>query len=994
MSLVAGTKLGPYEILAPLGAGGMGEVYRARDTRLSREVAIKVLPHHLASSREMRSRFEREASAVAALKHPNIVTIHAIEEFDGVHFMVMELVEGQTLADVIAAGEMSLDQFLAIAVPLADGVAAAHAKGIVHRDLKPSNVVVDSEGHVKILDFGLAKLAERSVSDSDQTVGAAMSHTRDGQIVGTVTHMSPEQAEGLPVDVRSDVFSLGIVLYEMATGKNPFMRQTVVSTLSAILKDSPPPIVDWRPLPAALDDIVSRCLEKSPAARYPSAAELRDDLRALQTSTTAERLAASSKPSPSFLSTLRAPRVVVPAVAVVVAAAAVVAWLEHRSSRARWARRVALPEIQRLVDATPGTGGVGLWDAFDLGEKAESYLADDPTFLALRDRYSTLMTIHSDPPKAHVFARPFSAADTTWTQVGETPIDTLRFVRGVFQIKIEKAGFLPAYDLYWNGLYDSADRVYQLKRPDQVPRGMVWVGDQSPRVAAGGEPEGVHLPGIEHLAPPQIGDFFIDRHEVTNRDYKHFVDAGGYADPSFWKEPFVDGGKVVKFKDAVARFVDKTQRPGPAQWEVGDYADGTDYWPVTGISWYEAAAFAEFAGKSLPSIYHWDRVALTWASGDIVPSSNLTTNGLVRVGSTRGMNRFGAFDLAGNAREWCANATSRGDRFILGGGWNDPPYSFNDAYAQSPWDRSETNGVRLIRYAAGPVDRAALEDTIAVPVRDFLHEPAISDETFAAYANQFRYDRTPLDPTIESTIETDDYVRQKVVINAAYGGERMAVYVFLPKKSTAPYQTVVYFPGSGSIHARSSDDLDPGSNAYILKSGRAFVWPVLKSTYERGDDQTSDYADESNRYKDHVVMWTKDIMRSIDYLETRADIDATRLAFMGASWGAALGPVALALDPRLKAGVLIVAGLVFQHAQPEADPINYIRHVQAPVLMLNGKYDFFFPYDTSQVPFYELLGTPQDHKKLVVYEFGHAIPATDRARESLAWLDRYLGPVR
>jgi dienelactone hydrolase len=275
-----------------------------------------------------------------------------------------------------------------------------------------------------------------------------------------------------------------------------------------------------------------------------------------------------------------------------------------------------------------------------------------------------------------------------------------------------------------------------------------------------------------------------------------------------------------------------------------------------------------------------------------------------------------------------------------------------------------------------------------------MSEPPVSDETFALYANLFRYDPAPLGAVVEETSETDDYVRHKVVFNAAYGGERMAAYLFLPKHGTPPYQTVVYFPGSGSIHTRSSADLEPGSNVYILKSGRAFLWPVLKSTYERGDDQTSDYADESNRYKDHVVMWTKDIMRSIDYLETRSDIDKGRLAFLGQSWGAELGPIVLAVEPRLKAGVLVVAGLALQRAQPEADAMGYIAHARAPVVMLNGKYDFFFPYETSQVPFYELLGTPKDHKKLVVYEFGHAIPATDRARESLARLDRYLGPVR
>ena len=990
MQFAPGTQLGSYEILSPLGAGGMGEVYRARDTRLGREVAIKVLPQHLASNPEVRVRFEREASAVAALKHPNIVTIHAIEESEGVHFIVMELVEGKSLADIIASGPLSLDQFLEIAVPLSDAVASAHAKGIIHRDLKPGNVLIDADGRVKVLDFGLAKLATQAISDSDQTL-AATSHTRDGQILGTVAYMSPEQAEGLPLDHRSDIFSLGIVFYEMASGTNPFQRATVVSTLSAILKDIPTPIGDLRPLPSSLDDIVSRCLEKDVAIRYQTAAQVRDELAGLRAATTAER--APRAKSFSAMDLLRKPYLAVPLAALVVAAIALGVSQQKRSHKMRWARQVALPEIERAIDATPWTGGVGFWRAFNLENEAKRYLPDDPVLLALYDRTVSPLTIRTDPPGALVYARPYAGADTTWTLVGKTPIDSLRFVRGVFRVRIEKHGYQTTDDLFWNGFYDEKNRTYALKQPDQIPRGMTWVSGQSPRVESNGETEGVHLPGVEHLPPQELGGFFVDRYEVTNKAYKVFVDGGGYTDPTFWKQPFVEAEKTVEWKDAIARFVDKTQRPGPAGWEVGDYPDGTEHHPVTGISWYEAAAFAEFAGKNLPTIYHWDRVALTWASGDIVPLSNLTTNGLVRVGSTKGMNRFGAYDLAGNAREWCANAPSRGDRFILGGGWNDPPYGFNDAYAQSPWDRSETNGFRCIRYV-GTADPASLEATVDVPFRDFMSEPAPSDTMFAMYANLYRYDPKPLNAVVESKLETDDYVREKVVIDAAYGGERMALYLFIPKKSTPPYQAVVLFPGSGSLHTRSSAGLTPAPQTSVVKSGRVLVWPVLKSTYERGDEQDSDYADESNRYKDHVVMWTKDIMRSVDYLETRKDIDSSRLAFLGHSWGAAMAPIVLAVEPRFKVAVLGVAGLLFQRSQPEADPMQYIRRVQVPVIMINGKYDFFFPYETSQVPFYQLLGTPADHKKLVVHEFGHAVPPADRARETLAWLDKYLGAVR
>ena len=204
---------------------------------------------------------------------------------------------------------------------------------------------------------------------------------------------------------------------------------------------------------------------------------------------------------------------------------------------------------------------------------------------------------------------------------------------------------------------------------------------------------------------------------------------------------------------------------------------------------------------------------------------------------------------------------------------------------------------------------------------------------------------------------------------------------------------MVLFPGSGSIHTRSSDSLAPGRSSFVLKGGRALLWPVYKSTYERGDGLVSDYPDETSHWKDHVVMWGKDLKRSVDYLETREDVDSDRLAFMGLSWGAAMGPIMMAVEPRLKAGIVVVAGLNFQQALPEVDQVHYLSRVTIPILMLNGKYDFFFPYETSQLPYFELLGTPAEHKRLVVHEASHSFPNTDAARESLAWLDEYLDPV-
>jgi TolB-like protein/Tfp pilus assembly protein PilF/tRNA A-37 threonylcarbamoyl transferase component Bud32 len=278
---VIGRTLGHYKILEKLGAGGMGDVYRACDSRLDRDVALKVLPPEAARDPERRRRFEREAKAVAALKHPNIVTIYSVEEYEGVHFITMELVEGHTLSDVLPANGFAPDRIFQIAIPLADAMSSAHLKGITHRDIKPANIMLGADGRVKILDFGLAKLVD-SVGDQGKTL-TLNEQTSAGQIVGTIGYMSPEQALGRTVDVRTDVFSSGLVLYEMATGKRAFSGNTQAAIFDAILNRAPAAPVELNPdLPTGLGDIIEKALEKDPDLRYQSAAGLRADLTRLQ----------------------------------------------------------------------------------------------------------------------------------------------------------------------------------------------------------------------------------------------------------------------------------------------------------------------------------------------------------------------------------------------------------------------------------------------------------------------------------------------------------------------------------------------------------------------------------------------------------------------------------------------------------------------------------------------------------------------------------------
>ncbi|MGH9199968.1 MAG: protein kinase domain-containing protein [Vicinamibacterales bacterium] len=302
MALSPGDRLGSYTIVSPLGAGGMGEVYKARDEKLDRFVALKILHTTRATDPNFRHRFQREARAIAALTHPNIVTVHSIEEHNGSPFLTMELVEGRTLAEIIPPGGASLQTFLQIAIPLSDAVAAAHARGITHRDLKPVNVMVTTDGRLKVLDFGLAKLAETSAGPGRFTSLPTEHLTGHGQILGTVAYMSPEQAEGKSVDHRSDIFSLGIILYELATGQKPFKGDSSASLISSILRDTPPPVNDVNAaIPKEIARLIRRCLEKNPAQRLQNALDLKhelEDLRAEGTSgvTMSPSLTASAPP--------------------------------------------------------------------------------------------------------------------------------------------------------------------------------------------------------------------------------------------------------------------------------------------------------------------------------------------------------------------------------------------------------------------------------------------------------------------------------------------------------------------------------------------------------------------------------------------------------------------------------------------------------------------------------------------------------------------------
>lgn len=282
MPFAPGTRFGPYEIISTLGAGGMGEVYRARDTRLGREVAIKILPTELSSSQDRLNRFEQEAYSASSLNHPNIITIHDIGSEDSTRYIAMELVDGKTLRELISTGPIASRKAISIATQLAEGLAKAHSAGIIHRDLKPENVMITKDGFVKILDFGLAKLFTADKQEGVSSLQTAAG-TNAGIILGTIGYMSPEQASGEQVDFRSDQFSLGSILYEMVTGQRAFQKKTTVETMAAIINQDPQPIASINPqVPAPIRWFIERCLAKDPADRFASTDDLSRDLKSIR----------------------------------------------------------------------------------------------------------------------------------------------------------------------------------------------------------------------------------------------------------------------------------------------------------------------------------------------------------------------------------------------------------------------------------------------------------------------------------------------------------------------------------------------------------------------------------------------------------------------------------------------------------------------------------------------------------------------------------------
>ncbi|HXG57016.1 MAG TPA: protein kinase [Vicinamibacterales bacterium] len=940
-----------YRLEEEIGRGGMGVVYRAVDTRLGRVVAIKKLPADATADPERNRRFVQEARSASALNHPHIVTIHGIDEHDGETFIAMEFVDGTPLDGLLKNAPLPVATALEYAIQIAGALEAAHAAGLVHRDIKPANIMITRDGRAKVLDFGLAKLIEASPTDATRTVHG----TRAGTILGTAAYMSPEQAQGQPVDGRSDIFSFGAVVYEMLGGRRPFAGTSDIDVITAILRDQPPRLRTMRTeIPAPLEAIVDRCLEKDPAARYPDAGAVHGALSAVR--------APVGRPADAAW---RRPGVLAPVALLLLAVAAFGVWQTVEARRGKWAREVALPEIERLQMAERSL------DALPLMERARRYAPDE---VARVVQSWTRFNLTTEPAGAQVEIQNYRDVDGGWVAAGPSPVRDFLIPFGHYRVRLTKAGFVPL-ELSSTSF---GGRVVKLAPESSSPSGMVAV------------PGGRYSVGITRGVP--LPDFWIDQHEVTNAAFKAFVDAGGYRDPKYWKAPFTTGNGMLTFEQAMGRLRDATGRPGPAFWELGSFPDGQAEYPVGGISWYEAAAYAEFAGKALPTIFHWYAAAgADDVFSDVLLLSNFSGKGVERAGGRRGLGPWGTFDMGGNVKEWCSNVTESGSgsrRYILGGGWNEPSYRFRESEARDPWERSPTFGVRLVQsqeesaQATEPVAQVYGDPRTLIPV---------PDQEFEILKRFYSYDRAPLNARVEAADDGSPHWRRETVsFDAAYGGERVPAYLFLPKNARPPYQTVVLFPNAYGRETASSAHLDYVTFDFIIRSGRALLYPVYKETFERGGAKPVPFP---SGVRDMNVAWAKDFFRAVDFLETRPDVDKTKLAYFSLSMGAYFGPIAISLEPRIKTAVLAAGGLRFG-SPPEITPSNFSPRVKIPVLLIYGRDDFSTPPDSQQRSF-ELLGTPAAQKKLVQLEGGH-VPNDMRAlyRETLDWFDKYLGTVR
>jgi eukaryotic-like serine/threonine-protein kinase len=976
---------GRYRIGRELGRGGMATVYRAHDVRHDRAVALKVFRPSVSAALG-RERFLREITLTAGLDHPHIVPLLDSGEADGVVYYVMPCVEGESLRDRLRREpQLPLDDALAIAREVAGALHHAHELGVIHRDVKPENILL-AGGHARLADFGIARA---SLADERGSL------TEVGFVIGTRRYMSPEQAAGLPLDRRADIYSLGCVVYEMLAGQPPYPSALAETVLATNSQETVPRLQALRDgIPLEVEEAVRRTLSRAPADRYQTATQFAEALergRSDGRRALLERRPADADSEPSHAGTTVAiknrfgltPSVRYAVIALVAAVLGATAfWLLARDSDAEWLAGEALPRIEESLNTADYEA------AWKLAREIEKRMPDSQELARLWPRISWRVTIPSEPAGARVFRQAYGATDDSWEELGRTPLVGIRFPFGLSRIKFELEGYRPLVRALGGAHFNWTElgpgnpdallvgpETFRLDKEDSVPRDMVRV------------------PGWRLTEQLAANDFFLGRHEVTNAEYKVFVSGGGYQRRELW-DPITIKGVRVPWEQAMKLFVDRTGRPGPGTWEAGHHRDGEDDRPVAGVSWYEASAYARSVGRELPTANHWQQALATAMFPWLLPLSNFAGQGAKSVTASRAMTHVGAFDLTGNVREWTATALGE-ERLILGGSWNDPYYiaGTNDT-AAPPHDRAAGNGIRVAITRDDPAVAARLRAPIEVrTTASSVETQPVSDEIYAAYGRVFDYGKRPLNASIEAVDRTRLWIRERVLLDAGYGSERLPVHLYLPTSGAPPYQVVVYWPGWDTFTLNDVDEYFAKQVDFIVKNGRALAFPVYKGTFDRKLSNPRRPPFDTADYRDNAIDTVKDLRRTIDYLMTRTEIDPQAIAFFGYSWGGVNGPIAMAQEPRIKVGVIDIGLLPNMSSTPEVDPVNSLPRVHQPTLLLSGEFDAMIPVKNA-TRYFSLIGTTPADKRHALVIGGHFIPRDLLIRETLDWLDRFLGPAR
>ncbi|HCK91118.1 MAG TPA: hypothetical protein DHW54_08030 [Gemmatimonadetes bacterium] len=663
-----------------------------------------------------------------------------------------------------------------------------------------------------------------------------------------------------------------------------------------------------------------------------------------------------------------------------------------------WVNRTALPE---LSEAVSGDDNLGAWRV------ADRIRGVFPLFDIIPNELKTFeappILLETNPAGAEVHWRGYEDIEAPWISLGQTPIQGVSLPATRLSVRIEMEGYAPLFlndanpslqfsnvPPDFSGLFGGEQAAFDLVPEEDVPAEMVYV------------PAGQFVPAIlgSGVSAIPVEAFLIDKSEVSNLEFKEFVDAGGYSNPSLWSNlEFNFEGELVDWEDASNLMVDATGQPGPATWEFGSYKPGTDDHPVTGISWYEATAYAQFRGKSLPTLTHWARAAYppSEIAASLMPSlvgtSNFDREALHPVGSEQGGGAYGSIHQTGNAREWILNEWGQGG-MTLGGSYREPTYWATQRVAQPHFSRSDLNGVRLVKLL-DPQDAASFSDPIPRTTASNIPTEPMSDETYEVISAQFAYSPANLEPEIIAVDDSDNqWIRETVRINTGYSTEPMEFLIYVPKGFDPPYQPVMFSPGSNAYSILTPlTDFDPA--VYLLDflpvSGRALVIPAFDGSYERKSTDLSTVAQTpaaaSRALAERRVHWRIDLGRLIDYFTLRPDLDQEKVIYLGFSYGASGFLASVPFEARIKNNIFISGG--------GAATNSYVNRIVRPTLMLNGSGDYVFPI-TSQESLFDRLGTPAEDKRHVIMSAGHfPLPRNQMVGEISDWLNKYLGqPVR